>query len=542
MKKYYLFYFLSFFLYAPAQVFVTPTGAGTGNGSSWANAATLQNAISTMAANSQIWLKSGVYSISTTLDINNNASNVKLYGGFAGTETSLNQRNYLTNVTTLDGQTTTQILIIRNDAIEVNGITFTNGFITGTITGGTNPNTGGGAIRIMGSNSILRNCKFLNNVSTSERGGGALFIWYGEGHLIENCEFQGNVNRTADGNGGGAIHNWEENVIIRNCKFIGNRSTNDGGALYTWVYNLTISGCIFENNHADESGGAIHTRSIANLSNSVFKSNSCTENGGAIYTSEALKVTNSLFNQNTAVGLGGGIFNAEALYVSNSTFVSNQGSGIIHSNFQTSGSFTRLTHIFNSIFYNNTTLIPGKLADVDKEANGGTDQSDKDFRRNIFQANSFGSNNLVGTNPLFENFAANNFTLQSSSPAKNFGENALYNTVSQLPASASTDLAGNPRLGGSAIDLGAYEFPESLSVPENSASTISLYPNPVQDFVTISKIASGATYTIANLTGQFVAKGTIYNNNLDLRKLDSGVYVIFIEDGTKSYTKKIIKN
>ncbi|MBA9073491.1 hypothetical protein GGR22_001617 [Flavobacterium gossypii] len=83
---------------------------------------------------------------------------------------------------------------------------------------------------------------------------------------------------------------------------------------------------------------------------------------------------------------------------------------------------------------------------------------------------------------------------------------------------------------------------ENLSVTEMPSLDLVCYPNPVKDFLTISKITSGSTYTIANLTGQLLLKGSIHNNNLDLRKLDKGVYVIFIEDGAKSYTKKIIKN
>ena len=56
-----------------------------------------------------------MYNLSTTLTLGYNASNVKIYGGFFGNETLLSQRNYLTNLTILDGQTTTQIMIIRGN-------------------------------------------------------------------------------------------------------------------------------------------------------------------------------------------------------------------------------------------------------------------------------------------------------------------------------------------------------------------------------------------------------------------------------------------
>lgn len=542
MKKYYFLGFLLLILKLNSQIFVTQSGAGNKSGSSWANASTLQNAISNAGSNSQLWLKSGVYNITSSLVLENNISNLKLYGGFAGTETNLNQRNYTTNLTILDGQNTTQILMLKSYNTEVNGITFRNGFVTGTITGGTNPNSGGGAIFVFGANSILKNCKFTDNVSTSERGAGAVYLRNGGGHLVENCDFEGNKNHSVEGNGGGAIHNWDDNVTIRDSRFINNSSVNSGGAIYTWTQKANIINCIFENNHSDVSGGAIHSRSELNLSNSVFKSNSCNQYGGAIYTGEILKVTNSLFHQNSALESGGGIYNNDELYVSNSTFVSNQGSAIIHRHFDSNVYSTYLTHIFNSIFYNNTAKSgSANLADVDHTSPNSNDQSTKDFRRNIFQANTFGSNNLVGTNPLFMN-SLNNFNLQDTSPGRNIGENALYNNVSQIPISNSKDLAGNPRLSGNSIDLGAYETEGNLAVSETASSNIIFYPNPVKDFLHIQKIPSNATYKIFTSAGQLLSTGTIINNSIDLRKIDKGIYILVIEYGINSYSEKIIKD
>lgn len=543
MKKYLLLPFLLFIVNFQAQIFVTPAGAGNKNGSSWANASTLQNAISNASSNSQLWIKSGVYNLTSTLTLQSSLSDIKLYGGFAGTETSLNQRNYVNNVTILDGQNTTQILVILADDIEANGITFRNGFVTGTITGGENPNSGGGAIFIRGGNSILKNCKFSNNVSTSERGAGAVYVRSGGGHLIDNCEFNNNKNHSAEGNGGGAIHNWDDNVTISNSKFTNNSSVNNGGAIYTWTQKLDVSNCTFENNHSDMSGGAIHSRSELNLSNSVFKSNSCNDNGGAIYNWKVLKVTNSLFHQNSSSNVGGGIYNNEELYVSNSTFVANQGSAIIHRHFQSTEITTYLTHIFNSIFYNNTAQSgSGNLADVDHTSPNSNDQSTKNFRRNIFQVNTLGTNNSIGTNPLFTNVGSGNFTLQETSPARNVGENSLYNNVSQIPIATSKDLAGNPRLSGTSIDLGAYETEGNLSTDEINSKQSHFYPNPAQDVLNIAKVSSNANYKIMNLAGQILSSGKIINNKIDLTKIDQGVYLVLVEDGTQSYSEKIIKN
>lgn len=57
--------------------------------------------------------------------------------------------------------------------------------------------------------------------------------------------------------------------------------------------------------------------------------------------------------------------------------------------------------------------------------------------------------NLFAENPQFTNAGAFDFTLQNSSPAKDAGT-AIYGL-------ATSDLAGNPRVFGSAVDIGCYE-------------------------------------------------------------------------------------
>ncbi|MEG0762081.1 MAG: hypothetical protein RR411_11465, partial [Chryseobacterium sp.] len=176
--------FSSFFT---AQVFVSVNGSGNGSGTSWANSSTLQNAITNATSNTQLWLKRGTYNVSQTLEITYNMDNLRMYGGFIGNEANLNQRDFVANPTIIDGQTTVQIMEINGSAFQADGLTFQNGFVTGTITGGTNPNSGGGAIFIFAGNSVLRNCRFINNVSTSQRGAGAVYIRWGGNQLVENC-------------------------------------------------------------------------------------------------------------------------------------------------------------------------------------------------------------------------------------------------------------------------------------------------------------------------------------------------------------------
>lgn len=67
----------------------------------------------------------------------------------------------------------------------------------------------------------------------------------------------------------------------------------------------------------------------------------------------------------------------------------------------------------------------------------------------VGSSNTLGTHNLLGTNPLFTNSGAGDFTLQSGSPAINAG--ATYGIV-------TTDLNGAVRPVGPAYDIGCYEF------------------------------------------------------------------------------------
>ena len=84
------------------------TGAGTG--ASWADAyagpASLQTALAASVSGDQIWVKAGTYLPSTTgvrTATFTMKSGVAIYGGFVGTESTLSQRDWKTNVTILSG-------------------------------------------------------------------------------------------------------------------------------------------------------------------------------------------------------------------------------------------------------------------------------------------------------------------------------------------------------------------------------------------------------------------------------------------------------
>lgn len=86
--------------------YAAPTAQGSGDCSSWGNACTLQTALTGAVSGDEIWVKAGVHYSGTagnrdaTFQLKNG---VAIYGGFAGTETSRNQRNPRVNQTILSG-------------------------------------------------------------------------------------------------------------------------------------------------------------------------------------------------------------------------------------------------------------------------------------------------------------------------------------------------------------------------------------------------------------------------------------------------------
>ena len=172
---------------------------GTGNGGSWASATgDLNYALSTAAAihNSfgtwpDVWVAQGTYyGDSVSADAFTMMDGINVYGGFAGNETELSQRDIDAHPTILDGQHSQRVLnqpANFTQSTTWDGFIIRNGFTTG--------NGGGAMLRV---NTNLYNCTFLDN--TGANGGGAYKASTTSYNFIANCQFSGN---TATSNGGG---------------------------------------------------------------------------------------------------------------------------------------------------------------------------------------------------------------------------------------------------------------------------------------------------------------------------------------------------
>ena len=234
---------------ASGVVFVKTIAAGTGNGSSWANATTnLQGAINATGV-SQVWVAAGIYQLATnTSYVMKNG--VAIYGSFPATGTpTMTDRNFTTHTTTLKGNGAS---VIYND---YNGLTVTailDGF---TITGGS-ADSGGGIFNNSSSPS-LSNLTISGNTAVFT-GGGICNFYYSSPSLINVC-ISGN---TAVHNGGG-IYNISPLSSLINVSISGN-TANFGGGIYSETAITTIKNSIILGNSTGVKTSSVSPQTYTN--------------------------------------------------------------------------------------------------------------------------------------------------------------------------------------------------------------------------------------------------------------------------------------
>lgn len=224
-----------------ATIYVKYDATGSNNGSSWTNAYTsLQSGITAAASGTsdQIWVAAGTYHPTTEVGGSGSLFNaftmkagIAMYGGFNGTETGLTQRNYTTNIVVLNG--TGCYHIFNNTDLTLTSTAILDGF---TLSGGTASGATGSTYRYGGAilnystgtktnSSIIRNCRFTYNLSTSD--GGAIYNSIYHSPFIYNCNFDNNTTYY----NGGAIYSVSNNTTIMKCNFYNNKKTSGAGGL-----------------------------------------------------------------------------------------------------------------------------------------------------------------------------------------------------------------------------------------------------------------------------------------------------------------------
>lgn len=292
-------------------VYVAPNAVGDSTGSSWDNAMeNIQMAINKAkedeTGQTVVWVKAGTYNIPVTIALKDSVS---IYGSFAGTETSIEDRAMVAggqpwefaNPTIINGGDSISCLNapIKEyvQPIVIDGFILEHGEAIANC---------GGAIRMRPNMTLTRS--ILRNNHNAKAGGGAALVDAG---YITYCLFENN-SQEQDKNGGGAIHaNTIENqeTHIEHCVFRGNTSTIRGGAInYQGKGKNYIDACTFYNNTARDAkgvlvaGGALHD----NGGNGFGYVTNCLIYNNTGQTSA--KVQPGKFNNNTVVYNVGNVY------------------------------------------------------------------------------------------------------------------------------------------------------------------------------------------------------------------------------------------
>jgi hypothetical protein len=479
-----------------AVIYVTPSG--TGNGSSWSNAlpgSALQNAINTASPGDTIWVACGTYHPTTTTSrtISFQLKNgVAVYGSFAGTETSLQQRILACGpCSILSGDIGTPndfsdnsyhvLFNTGNDTTAVlDGFVVRDGNANGTVY----DEIGGG---------ILNNGNFAG-VCTP---------------VIRNCFITANQAHYGGGifNNGSNAGNASPHII--NC-IITSNSAFDGGGIDNYGYAGNASphviNCVIASNHASLLGGG-----------GMY----CWGGGGG---NASPLIQNCTIVNNTSDGYGGGVV----------TDNSNTSSG-------NSGSSNPV--IRNTVLWNNTAAGQGP-----QFYRKGTALFDATFscvdltNQQAPHLVSGSATGMVYTNPFFTNSSSlpgsDNCLLNTDDGLQLLATSPLINAGTAIGAPL-TDIRGVLR--SAAPDMGAYEADMTLAAEEHIAPTaFEIYPNPVSFYCTLYfKDEVQHNVQIYNSCGAlFYNEPVTGRGTIAVASWPAGVYLVVID---RKYSKRIIR-
>ena len=356
---------------AISGTFVTVSGAGLKDGSSWDNALDwtgFRNGIgSSGSLSGNIFMAGGTYTQTTTAGTSiREAAVFSVYGGYdpASTGTDLSKRNISTYATVFDGNNTCRLVVWNASGIETlfDGITFQNASRS-------NNDSGSALILQAGANARFNNCIFVNNsnkgTDVAKAGGGAVRVVIPSS--FTNCTFSGN---TSSRRGGVVVTNTgSQTVTFSKCTFNGNTAgTADGyyqgGAIYIRGGNVVLDDCVFENNTALR-GSAIYADNAAYLLKAdkcyFYNNNSSNKSastGGAVWAD--LSTGKMYFNacsfyKNYTGSYGSAIGNKGTVCINNCSFQENQ-------NGNTTGAANYFTNNGKTLIVNSTFRMAGASA------------------------------------------------------------------------------------------------------------------------------------------------------------------------------------
>ena len=445
MKKNYSFRFLcvilsmAFGLSASAGIIYVKPGAES---TVWNEQETVYEDFATAYAiagnNDEIWLAAGEYPVAAAMGY----KSVKIYGGFEGTETSINQRAKVANGKAWEfvNPSTLKLTASLTNTGIFNGAGGAYTFSVDGITFDGNRGEGitGRAVNVSSNNSACKvsvaNC-IVQNFNSNADGGG--FNTRSIGVAISNCLIQNNSG--VKGAGG-----YFEQAVISYCDFINNSVISTaavvdyqgsgngagGGALLATAGTTAMYNCYVAGNTA-EFGGGVFARANSNVYNCIIVDNTTAKSGSGV-----------CFEGRDN---GGHVYNC---IIANNKSNMAGGAGVC---FASTNAGDKKQNLSNSIIYNNTDE-GNNVVNIGVVSNTGA--AVPAIKNNVLDAGTaFGDEQtIVESNParLFRNIAAGNYA-----PVGLVGRDQ---GVDGLTFAGNIDYAGGNRIQGSGIDIGPYEL------------------------------------------------------------------------------------
>ena len=409
-------------------------------------------------------------------------SNVALYGGFAGTETSRAQRDPSAHPTLLSGD------------LDRNG-TLDNGNSYHVVTG-----SGTYASAVLDGFTI--SAGVANASGPYDRGGG---MYNNAGSpTLTDVTFRGNTATQ-----GGGMYNEGSSPTLTNVTFSGNSATSTalyfgGGGMYNNSSSPTLTDVTFSGNTADEGGGMRNYISSPMLINVSIIGNSARWGAGMSNRQSSPTLINGLIRGNAAPNGGGGIHN----YNSSSPTLINvtlEGNSANNGGGMDCWDACNPT-LTNTILWGNTATVAGPQI---YNPGSGTLAVNYSLVEGGCPIGVTCDDHLLSADPRFVNVAAGNLRLQHTSPAIDAGNNAA------VPVAITTDLDGSqrsvniPGTGTAAVDMGAYET--QLSSPVIYVNRDSA--GPLRDGTSWATALTSLQSALAAANGNneiWVAAGTYY--------------------------------
>jgi hypothetical protein len=207
----------------------------------------------------EVWVAEGAYYayVSNRTDTFQLCPGLGVYGGFAGTESILEERDLDAHTSMLSGAASPSgvyhVVTGADDAL-LDGFLVVRGQADASVA----PHNSGGGLYFSGSGAMqVRNCGFVGN--TAMRGGGA-YAGDGAGLGLADCQFLDNSAQT-----GGGIHGQQASVGVERAVLAGNIASSTGGAIHASGGTLTAQNVVVVGNRGVVSGAGINGASNADM-------------------------------------------------------------------------------------------------------------------------------------------------------------------------------------------------------------------------------------------------------------------------------------